>query len=460
LGLRSWPLCRLWPGLRCWGGPVLGLRLAVLRLLRAELRLLRSGLRLDWTRLLRLDGSRLRLLRLNGANLLRWGRPIVGLYGSDLWLAGALWLAWAGPVVRLNGPDLRLAGSDLGLAGTDFGLTRSYLGLARAGGLYLRPVVWFTRTESRLGWAGFGLSRTNFGLSRAVSRSGAGESRLRGDRPGGCDDGWAASVDVVELLAVLCCFALVLDLSGHGRDSGTAHGFDFGWPRSVSDAASASVVGDAGVVVDDDRTVVDVGDTRVDAVNGAIVVEVIAVPVAAVIADAGVSEAVVDAAVEADVRAPEATVKAPAVAIPAPVAGGPEGAIVGWSAPGAGDPVVAGGSPVPVAGGPDVVGRGGFRLLVDGQGRRGLVGVFDGGSFPFCVELLGGLRVLIGLVLIGRGRGGLLGRILLGRILLGTLLRLGLGANSEDCTPGCRCRNRQRLIVRDWRHVGVCRVWA
>jgi hypothetical protein len=130
--------------------------------------------------------------------------------------------------------------------------------------------------------------------------------------------------------------------------------------------------------------------------------------------------------------------EAPAVVVPAPVAGGPEGAIVGWSAPGAGDPVVAGGSPVPVAGGPDVVGRGGLGLLIDGQGRRRLVGVFDGGSFAFFVELLSGLSVLIGLVLVGRGRRSLLRRILLWgillRILLGTLLGLGLGADPEDCT--------------------------
>jgi hypothetical protein len=252
----------------------------------------------------------------------------------------------------------------------------------------------------------------------------------------------------------------MLDLSGHGRDSGTAHGFDFSRPWSVSDAASSSVVGDAGVVVDDDCAVIDVGDVDVDPVHGAVVVEVVAAPVTAVVADAGVTKAVVDTAVKADVGAPEATMKAPAVAIPAPVAGGPEGAIVGRSTPGAGNPVVAGGSPVPVAGGPDVVGRGGLGLLVDGQGRRRLVGVFDGGSFAFFVELLGGLSVLIGLVLIGGRRRGLLrrillGRILLGRILLGTLLGLGLRADSEDCTPGFRGDSWRRLVVRDGRHIGV-----
>jgi hypothetical protein len=266
---------------------------------------------------------------------------------------------------------------------------------------------------------------------------------LRGDRPRGCDHGWAASVDVVELVAVLCRFALMLDLGGHRRDARTAHGFDFSWPRSDGDAASASVVGDASVVVDNDRALVDVADAGADAVDGAVVVEDVAVPIAPVVADAGVAKAVVDASVIADVGAPEAAVEAVSSVVRAPVAWGPEGAVIRRSAPCTGDPVIAGRSPIPVAGGPDVVGLRGFGLLVDGQGRRGLVGVFDGWGFAFFVKLLGGLCVLIGLVLVGWGRGGLLGwillwRILLGwillrRILLGTLLRLGLVADSEDC---------------------------
>lgn len=59
-----------------------------------------------------------------------------------------MWLARAGPVVRLNGSDLGLARSDLGLAGPNFGLTRSYFRLAGTDGLYLRLVVWFARAKS------------------------------------------------------------------------------------------------------------------------------------------------------------------------------------------------------------------------------------------------------------------------------------------------------------------------
>jgi hypothetical protein len=237
-------------------------------------------------------------------------------------------------------------------------------------------------------------------------------------------------------LTILRSFVLVLDLGGHGRDSWTAHGSDLGRLRSDGDPASAAVVGDASVVIDDYSAVVDVGDVGADAVNGAVVIEVVAIPVATVIANAGVAEAVVNATVEADVEAPESTVEAPAVVIPAPVTGGPEGAVVRRSAPGTGDPVVAGGAPIPVAGGPDVVWRGGFGLLVNGQWRRRLVGVFDGRGLAFFVELLGGLSVLIGLILIGRGwRSGLLRKGLRRRILLVCLLgRWGLGANSENRT--------------------------
>jgi hypothetical protein len=269
-------------------------------------------------------------------------------------------------------------------------------------------------------------------------------------------------------LTILLRFTLMLDLSGHGRNTWPAHGFNFGRPRSVGDAASAAVVGDAIVVIDDDSAVVDVGDVDVDAVDGTVVVEVVAAPVAAVVADAGVAEAVVDATVEANVQTPEATMKAVAVVVPAPIAGRPEGAVVGWSAPGAGNPVVAGGSPVPVAGGPDVVGRGRDGLFIDGQGRRRFVGIFDGLGLAFFVKLVVCLSVLIGLVLIGGWwwsgllRSGFLwGR--LGSVLLGVLLGLGLRANSEDTSLSGRRGWRSRrlwLAVVNGRHVGVGRVGA
>jgi len=348
-----------------------------------------------------------------------------------------------GARLRLDRTSLRLLWlnrANLGLVGTDFGLARSYLGLTGLNWLDLRPVVWFAGTKSLLA-TGPGLGLTGTAWPRIRSGVRARDTGLCGDGPGSCHHGWAAAVHVVELLPVLLCFALVLELGGHGRSSRPAHGFDLCGPRSVGDAAPASVVGDAGVVVDDDSAVIDVGDAGTDPIDGAVVVEGVAIPVAAVIADAGVTKAVVDAAIEADVAAPVTAMEAPAIVVPAPVAGGPESTIVGRGAPCAGDPVVARRRPAPVTGSPDVVGFGGFRLIVDGQGWRRLVGVLDGRGFAFRVELLGGLRVLQSLVLIGWGWSGLLRRILLRwillRILLSTLLRLRLVANSEyGCLPG------------------------
>src|ERR1700758_543790 len=64
-------------------------------------------------------------------------------------------------------------------------------------------------------------------------------------------------------------------------------------------------------------------------------------PLAADEADAAVTEAVVNAAVESDVRAPVARVPNVKAAGEAPVAWGPEHAHARWSDPYAGNPVVA-----------------------------------------------------------------------------------------------------------------------
>jgi len=247
---------------------------------------------------------------------------------------------------------------------------------------------------------------------------------LRCDRTRGRNDCRTTFVHVVELLMVLGGFALVLKLGRHGRSSGPTHGCSLSRLRPYSNSAVAAVVGDASAVVDDDGAVVDMGDVDVDAVDGPVVVEVVAIPVAAVITDPGVAEAIVDTAVEADMQSPEAPVEAVAAVVEAPIAGGPERAVIGWSAPGAWYPVVAGGSPVPVAGRPDVVGCRGHGLLINGEWRRRLIGVFDGLALTFFVELVVSLSVLISLVLRligGRWRSGLRGSV-----LFGALLRLSL----------------------------------
>jgi hypothetical protein len=316
----------------------------------------------------------------------------------DSWLAGAIFL-----LAGMSGLNCWLARpvDFAGASGLD-------CGLARPGGLHCRAIIrmnrgtvqfaggrldrWLAGTVFLLAW----MSGLNCWLTWAVDFARAGGldgwlawtgDGLHGWTGDGCDgtrggdQGGTALVHVVELLAILCGFALVLILRCHWRDAGAAVGCELGGLGADVDAAAAAVVGDAvdGGVVDDDCAVIDVGDTRdVDVVDRAVVVEVATLPIAAMIAAAGVAEAVVDTAVEADVRAPEAAVKVIAAAEEAPVAGGPEGTVEGRRAPGSGDPVVADGGVSPVAGGPEVVGRGGFGLLVDGEWRRGLVGLLEG----------------------------------------------------------------------------------
>src|SRR5580658_7520535 len=101
------------------------------------------------------------------------------------------------------------------------------------------------------------------------------------------------------------------------------------------------------------RGVVDVGDVGGRYVgHGTVVVELSAPPLAAAESHAAVAEAVVDAAVEADMRTPIAPVPGVDAARPAPIAGCPQQADRRQH-PGFGHPVVAP-VPRPVAGRPDV----------------------------------------------------------------------------------------------------------
>jgi hypothetical protein len=240
--------------------------------------------------------------------------------------------------------------------------------------------------------------------------------------------------------------------------------------RTNVDAAATAVVGDAvdSGVVNNDRAVINVGNPRgVDAVHSAVVVEVVALPVTAVIAATGIAEAVVDAAVETDVRTPEAAMKDVAATEESPVAGGPESPVERRSAPGAGNPVVACRSVSPVAGSPEIVGRWRFWLFVFRQGWGRFVGLFEGllaGIYLRLVVVVGGGVVVIVLTVVLVIWLGALGRrvglVLWGRrILLGTLLRCGLRADTQDsCRRGLRGRCGWGLPVVYRSHVGVGRI--
>ena len=188
---------------------------------------------------------------------------------------------------------------------------------------------------------------------------------------------WMALVLIEELLAVLSSLLVKLSLLCSWRSVPLAHRLGLRERGPEVDAAASAVVAHAVVVVHDHRAVVDVVDVDfVDAVDGAVIEEVVTVPVTAFIAMAAIAEAIVDAAIEADVRAPVSTMEQVPAAEEAPVRRRPERANIGCGNPDAGHPVVAGGSVAPVTGGPEIIRCGSGRLLVLGQRGRRLGGLF------------------------------------------------------------------------------------
>jgi hypothetical protein len=107
-----------------------------------------------------------------------------------------------------------------------------------------------------------------------------------------------------------------------------------------------------------------VNDTGVNVVHRAVVKEVVAVPVAAIVSAAGIAEAVVNSAVETDVVTPVPAIKGVPAVRECPIRRCPERSNVGREHPGSGDPVIAAVCVVPIARGPVVVVAGAGRLRV------------------------------------------------------------------------------------------------
>src|SRR6185437_4118150 len=144
--------------------------------------------------------------------------------------------------------------------------------------------------------------------------------------------------------------------------------------RSRADASAAAVVADAARmdVVDDgpvDVDIADVGD--VDVVHRAVVVEVAPSPLTAGVTVTEVAVSVIDAAVEADLRAPVTGVPAIEAVVPAPPARCPQQADLRGHHPGARHPVVVAiiRIPRPVARCPDVARPRYDGLRVNGKRR-------------------------------------------------------------------------------------------
>ena len=173
---------------------------------------------------------------------------------------------------------------------------------------------------------------------------------------------------------------LILDLCPHGRGMSLMASRQLRGSGAHLQSTRSAVEAHPGAaaVVSADAAVVDVmHHVYFHSVDRAVVVEVPAAPVAALVPDADIAKAVIDAAIEADVRTPVATVKAITVIVVAPVAGRPERTLVGSLHPSAGNPIIAALTPAPVAGRPQIAVAGRRRLVVVGQGRWRLIGVFD-----------------------------------------------------------------------------------
>ena len=191
-------------------------------------------------------------------------------------------------------------------------------------------------------------------------------------RSAGCGHLWVATIDACKLTAILSGSLEVLLLHGRRLDVILVLSLQLLRLRAGLDSASATVEADVSVVHDSDVIDVDVGDVGSAIVaDSGVVEEVTAAPFAACKPGSEVAEAVVNAAIEADVWAPISAMEPIKATIPAPVSGRPKIARRRCHDPGAGNPVVAFGTIVPVAWGPDIALAGADRLHVNGENRGG-----------------------------------------------------------------------------------------
>src|SRR5580698_3153714 len=164
----------------------------------------------------------------------------------------------------------------------------------------------------------------------------------------------------------------VLSLRSGRRSMVFARGRFFGCRGAGAQTSAAPVIADAidGRVVDD-GLVIHIGDVNIAADIGhrAVVAKDSIVPASAFESGSAVTEAIVDAAIEADLWAPIAFIKDERTAAPTPVTGGPEQADSGRLHPGARHPVIAVRTISPIAGSPQISGRGNRWLRVDGERR-------------------------------------------------------------------------------------------
>src|ERR1700690_822371 len=134
---------------------------------------------------------------------------------------------------------------------------------------------------------------------------------------------------------------------------------------SHCEAARTAVIAHVVRGVDDYRLVVGVVKiSATDVVHICVVAELIVAPVAAFVPGATITEAIVDAAVEADFRPPIAVIPGVRAVAPAPITRRPEEANCRWFYPGAGHPEIAFLAVRPITGRPEesLLRAGGLRI--------------------------------------------------------------------------------------------------
>lgn len=203
-------------------------------------------------------------------------------------------------------------------------------------------------------------------------------TRFRPQRPIGKWVSRMPAVAIEERVSICMSSLLMRELEGRSVHVLLMLGEALLWSGVVADAAGAAAEGDVVVALGKSSfhavAILEgfVDEAAVHVHDGGVVVEAVTAPLASGKADSAVAEAVVYAAVIADVPSPVALMEEEAAMFPTPVAGGPKQARRRRGHPCARNPIVAGLVLIegPVAGSPHQAGFRARRLLIDRQRRR------------------------------------------------------------------------------------------
>lgn len=232
----------------------------------------------------------------------------------------------------------------------------------------------------------------------------------------------------------------MLNLSGHWWRPRIVQHSHFLRRWTCVHSAAPAVVADTIAAIVGHRVVINIANNRsIHICDRAVVVHRAVIPISAVVAATGVSEAVVDAAVVTNVWTPVAGMPQINAVIIAPPRRRPERVYPRRQHPCAGNPVIAGVRVIPIAGRPNVIVAGSGRLAVIGK-RRWRLGSLHG---LFIRRILRVVRRIVAswgrVALTGRRHGrGLLRR----RLLNGSQIPVGWIGISD------RWLGLRRLILR------------